>query len=476
MSDERPNILLLMTDQHRGDGIGLETPILQTPQLDRIATAGVHCQRAYSACPVCVPARRTLMTGRRPSSHGVMMNYHTHLDQPTLPHTLGEAGYQTALCGKLHLWPHFARHGFEHFAWSDGPFAREMDDYQRYLRREGVRLPDTSQAHGVGANATPVRPWHLDENLHFSNWCVTEALEFLERRDPTRPFFLNVSFLHPHQPYTPPRFYYDRYMAMAEELPEPVVGDWARVYDQTTRGSDPQNTWRLNPPRRVMQEMRAGYYACINHIDDQIGRLLLRLPKNTVVVFCSDHGEMLGDHQWLRKRTPYEPSARVPMMFQFRGTHDYGVTPGQKIDRPVELMDLMPTLLELAGAPIPESVEGASLLPLMRDPQSAWREYVHGECAAVTSADSGMQYLTDGRRKYIWWPGQGREQFFNLEADPQELHDLAQAGERSEEIATWRERLVAELTGRPEGFVQEGKLVKLAGPTSLYMPGYERHE
>jgi choline-sulfatase len=473
-TQDRPNILLVMTDQQRGDALGIENhPVLHTPHLDHFAADGAHFRSAYSACPVCVPARRTLMTGRRPASQGVLMNYPTRLEGPTLPQALSEAGYQTALCGKLHIWPMWKRHGFEHFAYSDGPFGHD-DDYQRFLRREGIRQTGASTAHGVGPNATPVRPWHLDEQHHFTNWCVTEALDFLERRDPTRPFFLNVSFIHPHQPYTPPRFYHDRYMQRADEIPDPVVGDWAHVYSHTTRGIDPRNTWRLNPDRAVMREMRAGYYACIQHIDEQIGRLWGAVPRNTIIVFCSDHGEMLGDHQWLRKRTPFEGSARVPLAIHAPGTAYAGTVGGRTVEEPVELMDLMPTLLEAAGAPIPDTVEGRSLFSLLRGDGPAWRDAVHGECSNVATANSGMQYLTNGKRKYIWWPGLGQEQFFDLERDPEEREELAATGARASEIAAWRQRLIETLADRPEGFVRGGELARLDGPTPPHMPGFEQ--
>ncbi|MFW6058861.1 MAG: sulfatase/phosphatase domain-containing protein, partial [Phycisphaeraceae bacterium] len=180
------------------------------------------------------------------------------------------------------------------------------------------------------------------------------------------------------------------------------------------------------------------------------------------------------DHQWLRKRTPFEPSARVPMLMYGHGLHDETLIPrGEVVDAPVELMDIMPTLLEIAGADVPETVEGASLLPLVRGKRGGWRDYVHGECAMVPTADSGMQYLTDGRRKYVWWPGQGVEQFFDLEQDPDEMHDLAQEASRADEIARWRQRLIAELTGRPEGFVANGKLAKLDGPTPSLLPIFD---
>ncbi|MDP7252943.1 MAG: sulfatase-like hydrolase/transferase [Planctomycetota bacterium] len=459
MSDQ-PNILLLMTDQQRGDALGIEGhPVLQTPHLDWIGASGVWFRRAYSACPVCIPARRTLMSGQRPSNHGVLMNHGCPLEGPTLPGELAAAGYHTHLCGKLHLSPRRALYGFHSADWADSPAARGDNDYQRFLRREGVRIPRGSEAHGIGSNAWPVRPWHLPEEYHFSNWCVSSAIDFLERRDPTRPFFLKVSFLHPHQPNTPPAPYYERYLSM--DLPVPHVGEWARVFDGPQRGLYPHNTWRIDVDPQVMHQMRAAYYASVNHIDDQIGRLLLALPADTIIVFCSDHGEMLGDHQWLRKRNAFEASARIPMLMKFPDS--MGIQQERAADIPIEIMDLMPTFLDAAGAAIPDTVDGSSVLPWLRGESDNWREYLHGECASVPSLDSGMQYVTDGRQKYIWYPGTGNEHYFDLVNDPKEMTNLAEDPARQEEISGWRSRLISELEGRQEGFVDGGSLCPIGG-------------
>ena len=471
MPDTRPNILLVMTDQHRGDCLGIEGhPVLQTPHLDAVAAEGVRFTKAYSACLVCIPARRTLMTGQRPATHGTLMNYHTVLAGATLPGELAKAGYQTHLVGKLHLWPIRKLYGFDSADWSDTSSASgSMDcDYQRFLRREGVHAPRGSSAHGVGSNSWVARPWHMEERLHFSNWCADRAIRFLERRDPTAPFFLKVSFIHPHQPCTPPQAYYDRYMNM--DLPEPFVGDWARFTDKPTRGQSAKNCWRFAPDPQVVKQFRAGYYGCINHIDDQIGRILYTAPENTIVIFTADHGEMAGDHQWLRKRNAWEPSARVPFIFQF--PRSMAVDRGAVCDRPVELMDIMPTCLDAAGVDIPGTVEGRSVLPLLRG-DTTWREYLHGECSEVPTADSGMQYLTDGKRKYVWWPGQAREFYFDLENDPNEMTDLSGDPGFADEISVWRNRLVAELDGRAEGFTDGRELKKLDGPTPRCLPGFE---
>ncbi|MBW1697742.1 MAG: arylsulfatase [Deltaproteobacteria bacterium] len=472
MKDNRPNILLLMADQQRGDCLGIEGhPVLQTPHLDYLAATGVRFSRAYSACPVCIPARRTLMTGRKPANHGVLMNYHTWLDGPTMPGELSKAGYQTHLVGKLHLWPKRKLYGFNSADWADSPHERERvdDDYIRFLRREGITETRPGVVYGAHWNGWNARPWHLEERLHFSNWCAQSAMDFLERRDPTVPFFLKVSFHQPHQPCTPPQVYWDRYMNM--DLPEPYVGQWAKVFDKPQRGL-PIDSWRTALEPVVMKQYRAGYYGTINHIDDQIGRILKELPVNTIVIFISDHGDMLGDHQWIRKRTAYEPSARIPFLIRFPQEAD--IEQGRVIDEVVELMDIMPTVLEACGISIPETVDGMSLFPLLRKQNIKWRRYLHGECCDIPSLNSGMQYLTDGKKKYIWFPGSGTEQYFDLQADPREMTNLAGQADCRDEIEYWRSVLISELAGRPEGFT-DGKQLKVLGkPTPAWLPGYEQ--
>jgi len=444
---------------------------VQTPWLDNIATTGTRFRRGYTACPVCIPARRTLMTGKKPSSHGVTMNYATRLDGPTLPGELSHAGYQTHLVGKLHLHPARKLYGFDSADWSDSPRPRGDNDYQRFLRREGVRGPRASEAHGLDQNGWPTRPWHMEERFHFSNWCADYGIEFLERRDPTVPFFLKVSFYHPHQAVTAPQYYFDKYLAM--DLPEPYVGDWAKMFDEPVRGLPPAS-WRTRLDPQVLKQFRAGYYGCVEHIDHQIGRLMQVVPANTIIVFCADHGEMLGDHQWIRKRNAFEPSARIPYLVRFPAS--LGVQQGTVRDEVVELMDIMPTLLDAAGVPTPECVDGSSLLPLLRGATSEWREYLHGECAAVPSRNSGMQYLTDGKRKYIWYPGTGEEHYFDLENDPREMVDLSADPAHSSEMEQWRGRMVRELEDRPEQFTEDGRLKPIGGESPFFLPGFERGE
>jgi len=179
---------------------------------------------------------------------------------------------------------------------------------------------------------------------------------------------------------------------------------------------------------------------------------------NTVVLFTSDHGEMLGDHYLWRKCVPYEGSARVPLLI--RAPERFGLRKGSVVDEPVCLEDIMPTLLEMAGVDVPQTVQGRSLLPLMRGERVEWRPYLHIEHAPMHHT------LTDGRQKYIWHVADGREQLFDLDSDPHELHDLARDPERADAVARWRGRLIEELRGRPEGFTDGQRLV----PGRAYPP------
>ena len=177
---------------------------------------------------------------------------------------------------------------------------------------------------------------------------------------------------------------------------------------------------------------------------------------------------MLGDHHMFRKCWPYEGSARVP--FIVSGPQRDPLCSGVVSPAAVGLQDLMPTILDIAGAPIPDAVTGRSLLPVMRGETPTVREYLHGEHAGQYAYELGQHYLTDGHRKYIWYSQTDREQLFDLDEDPAELHDLAPAG--GAELDRWRSRLVEVLRDRPEGFVRDGELVT-GRPHDLFIPGYD---
>ena len=450
MRDARPSFILLMTDQQRGDCLSLAGhPSLLSPVMDSIGGQGGHFTNAFSTCPSCIAARRSLMSGQFPGTHG-MVGYRDGVEweaPPTLPGVLREAGYQTALVGRdMHLWPRRKRYGFDEMC-------IESEDHRRYLAANQVGDALDNRAHGVSGNGWTARPWHLEEKLHPTTWTVTEALRFLERRDPSCPFFLVVSFSPPPPPLTPPAFYLDRYLRM--ELPDPVVGDWAQAPERGGLGLDVQSD-RVHLRGEALRSARAGYYGLINHIDDQLYRLLGRhRGPDTYVLLTADHGEMLGDHYLFRKCYPYQGSANIPLLVS-----GPGVRPGTVCSHAVCLEDIMPTVLELAGCDIPESVDGSSLAGILSgDRGTLDREYLHGEHATCYSEEQANHFLTDGKMKYCWFSSTGREHLFDLVVDRTEKHDLAHQPERAAVLAGWRTRLIECLHGRPEGFTDGERLV-----------------
>lgn len=208
---------------------------------------------------------------------------------------------------------------------------------------------------------------------------------------------------------------------------------------------------------------RSGYYGEISFIDTQIGRLMGAMQDhdpetldNTWILFTSDHGDMQGDHNLWRKTYAYEGSSRIPFFLAPLQGNERCQRP--VADDVVELRDVMPTLLELAGVAIPASVDGRSVLPLMRNAEAGWRPYIHGEHCACYAEEQEMQFVTNGRRKFIWLPRVHREQFFDLERDPGECRDLTHDPSRQDEIQQWRRYLVQELDSRQCGWVKNGEL------------------
>ena len=460
----RPNILFVHTEQHRGDSLGCEGhPVLLTPNMDNVAYQGVRFRRFYSACPTCIATRHSILTGQDPQTHG-LVGYRDGIEwngTPTLPGILRQAGYQTVHIGRsMHQHPPRKGYGFE-------SIETEID-YWEWLHdnspRHGI---DDWFGGGVMHNDWTVHPWHLDEGLHFTNWTVERALRFMRDRDPSRPYFLSLGFLAAHPPFQPPAFYLERYLRTG--VPDPLIGDWAEPpLPEELGDEDYTSSHRIHLPEEALRCMRAAYYALLNHLDDQLRRLInpvkgLRHRHDTIILLTSDHGEMLGDHYFFRKELAYEGSARVP--FALSAPPQFGVEKNVVTDALATHADIMPTLLELLGLSIPGSVEGLSLCPHLRgEVPETWREDLHIEHSPY------HQCVTDGREKYIWWPGEGREQLFDLSRDPGELHDLAGEADSAPRLAHWRERLIDRLRDRPEGFVREGRLVP-GRPYGPVIPG-----
>ena len=242
------------------------------------------------------------------------------------------------------------------------------------------------------------------------------------------------------------------------DMPDAPVGDWVKMWDDW---SDPfkQDCFVGKIDSSLLQRARAGYYGHMTHVDHQINRFIeglhdYGLSDNTYFCFVSDHGEMMGDHNMFRKAFPYEGSTRIPLVLA--GPENGPVKVNASYNQVVELRDVVLTLLNCAGLPIPETVEGRSLFPIITGEKPLWREYLHGE---HTFSDRSSHWITNGREKFIWFSGTGEEQLFDLEKDPQELYDLAGSPDSAGRVKFWRRILIQELAGREEGFTDGAKLI-----------------
>jgi arylsulfatase A-like enzyme len=471
---DRPNILLLMADQHRGDCLGVEgNRAAHTPNLDRLAKDGAHFQCAYSSTPTCTPARSALLTGLSPWSHG-MMGYGRVADRHRfeLPRMLGEAGYHTMAIGKLHYSPQRNLHGFHQALLDESGRVQSIDfrsDYRSWFWSQAPGLdPDAT---GISFNDYRSKAYVLPEELHPTHWTGETAVRFLRDYNRAQPFFLKVSFARPHSPYDPP----PRLMRRFEDadLPAASVGSWAGRYAPRSDGGN--DIWHGDVGAAQVRRSRAGYYGSVAFVDEQIGHVLETLDargllERTLILYLSDHGDMTGDHHLWRKGYPYEASARIPMIVRWPKGLISG-TCGERLKQPVEIRDVLPTFLEAAGATIPETIEGCSLLPLAAGKPQGWRDYIDLEHDVCYGPQNHWNALTDGRWKYIYHALEGEEQLFDLASDPGERNDLAGNTNHATTLRQWRSRMIEALAPRGEQFVRGGNLVPRPA-SMLYSPNY----
>jgi len=473
-SSKRPNILLLMADQLRGDCLGADgNNDIQTPNLDRLASEGARFRCAYSSTPSCTPARAALLTGLSPWHHG-MLGYgqiaeHYPVEMPRL---LARAGYYAEVIGKCHYYPQRNLHGFEQALLDESGRVESADfrsDYRSWFWSVAPDLnPDKT---GLSRNDYRGASYALPEELHPTHWIGETAVRFLRKYQRSEPFFLKVSFERPHSPYDPPQRFWTQYRD--RDLPRAQVGDWAKRY--APRSGPGYEIWHGDLGEQQVRESRQGYYGNVSFVDEHIGRILevlerRKLLDETLIVFLSDHGDMTGDQHLWRKAYAYEPSARIATLLRWPSGL-LTAKRGQVLSQPVEIRDILPTLLDAAGGAAPHmKLDGQNLFDLIRG-GAKWREYIDLEHDVCYSPENHWNALTDGRHKYIFHAQNGAEQLFDLVNDPHELHDLAPEPSHSETLLLWRRRLINHLAERGDRFVKNGKLV-LRPKSLLYSPNY----
>jgi arylsulfatase len=428
---DRPNILLIMSDQHRADALGAAGhPVVQTPYLDRLAAEGVRYERAYCQGPLCMPARASFLTERYVRDHGVTENrYELEPAWPTFVGRLREAGYHTAAIGKLHLYAHAGRGdtrdhlpklnalGFDEAHETAGKVAS---------RRIGSPWHDDLRARGLEAAweawaAQPLTlwqpfPWTLPVEAYQDVSVGRETATWIDRYDGPQPFFLQVGFPGPHSPWDAPPAYVDRYRDAPIPLgtmrpPDvPAAGPLREFMDMwyPTRWVPP------DLPDDSIVACRRAYYAAITLIDEQIGAILAALDgrdmlDRTWVVYTTDHGEMMGDHRMYEKVVFYEPSVRVPLIIRPPGGMEGRIATGLG-----EHVDVPATLRAAAGAGVIEGSEGHVLTVGALTPGPARR------CVAISENHGFAAFVTDRHKLIVWEDTREPVALFDREADPDE--------------------------------------------------------
>ncbi len=462
----QPNVLLITTDHWPAALLGeAGHPSILTPTLDELARSGVRFTNAYGECPVCIPARRTLMTGTSPRKHGDRDFGETKPmpNLPTMAQAFRDAGYQAYGVGKLHVYPQRNRIGFDDVILDEEGRTQYgvIDDYELFLADQGFTGQQFN--HGMSNNDYHARPWHLPESAHATNWATQAMVRTIKRRDHDRPAFWFLSYRHPHPPLVPVKQYLEMYDGI--DVGEPVMADWLS-------GELPYSLQGVRARAAHMSAdqirlARKAFLALCTHIDHQIRVLVGTLREedlldNTIICFTSDHGEMFGDNGMWAKKLFYEASANIPMIVV--GTAgDKRVGHHRVDDRIVGWQDVMPTLLDLAGVGIPDTVEGVSMFGEAR------REYLYGE---VGEGDHATRMIRQGRYKLIYYSVGHTRQLFDIDADPQELHDLSQSPDHGAVLEDLTQKLISELYGGDEGWVRDGELEGL--PNREFRPGPNR--
>lgn len=431
---QRPNVLLIMVDQLTAFGLrayGNDEVI--TPHLDALAHRGVVFEHAYTNSPLCVPSRAAMMTGRLPSAVPCNDNAEEFpASVPTFAHTLRRSGYRTVLAGKMHFVGPDQLHGFEERLTTDIfpadlTWTRPWDSLGDPPRLSGRQRSGGREYVDILNRSGPL-PWtyqmHYDEEVRFRT--LQRLREFAVDSGPRRdqPWLTVASFTQPHDPYAATAEYWDRYEGRAISAPQAPLSRATHTLDEWVNAFHGVDQHNVSHEQTV--RARRGYYAMISYIDDVVGELLSELDRlgmadNTVVIFTSDHGDQLGEHGMYFKRTLREWSVRVPLIVAGLGVHG-----GQRVTEPVSLVDLHPTLAELAEAVLPESVSrhfaGASIVGHLRgEPTSAHPDVIVENYAEGTITP--VRALVRGRHKLIQAAGLP-DQFFDLHSDPAESTNL----------------------------------------------------
>jgi len=463
--EKRPNILIITTDQQRYDTLGIDNPIIKTPTLDRLASEGLRFTQAYSPNPVCVPARYNLLTGLSSKHHGFDDNDFAHVrhlpfDIPTFPQLLSDAGYETIAIGKIHFQPNRDCRGIHHYLMMDEiPHYREEDDYALYLKQSH---PEISCIHGVRDPLYMMPQTSMVELKHHGSvWAADRSIETIKRIGSKRPFMMWTGFVHPHPPLDVPKEYVDLYQDAPIKPCVNAVSPLSWLAEENKNIVD-------YPDEAVLKRFKELYYSAITLVDIQIQRILDALKEtgeldNTLILFCSDHGEMLGDLGTFQKFLPHDASARIPMILRYPPK----IKAGTQSDALVSLSDILPTILDLLDIPYPapHALIGKSLFDLT-DRSSTILE--HGKY------ERRWLSIVTVNHKYTYYYGGAREELVDRIKDPYEQINLMDKPDST--IRNLADRFKAQLLEWESKYglsdhLFDGNFIQYATPTPMAFAG-----
>jgi len=442
--NNRPNFLIFMVDQLSGTLFADGPPeFLKVPNLRRLSEAAVNFSASYCASPLCVPARASFMSGRLPSKTGVYDNAAEFpASVPTFAHHLRQAGYDTVLTGKMHFVGPDQLHGFENrlttdiypadFGWTP--------DWSRPGERIDWWYHNMSSVVGAGVAET-TNQLEFDDEVAFT---ARAALYRLARRHEDRPFCMTVSFTHPHDPYVCRKKHWDLYRGTT--LPMPAIGSipYADQDPHSRRLLGACDASRFTISEQNVRDARRAYFANLSYLDEKVGEILevyqsCGLDRNTVIVFLSDHGDMLGERGLWFKMSGFEGSMRVPLLL-----HAPERFAARNVTEPVSTLDLLPTILDLASIDagrFVDELDGTSLAPILEGEVPEADRRVAAEYAAE-AAIAPLIMLRRGRFKLIHCEADP-PQLFDLESDPREQNNLAADPSYSDQLSALKSEMTA---------------------------------